>query len=122
MLARVRVVRATATRPEFAAAGQQVKPCGSRVVGDLRRQLAVKQRCGVAEPGRDGLKHPVPFVVGEPPHPDPDLIRLGLPALDLSACLAWRQGQVTDRAGARVVPAAWQPVGVQPIRYARSVA
>src|SRR5580698_7212030 len=98
MLARVRVVRTAATRPEFAAAWQQVKPGGGRVVGDLRRQLAVEQRRRVAEPGRDGLKYPVPFVVGEPPHPDPDLIRLGLPALDLSACLARRQGQVADRA------------------------
>ena len=112
MLTRVRVVRAATARPKLAAAGQQVEPSGGRVVGDLWWQLAVKQRRRVAEPGRDGSEYPVPFVVGEPPDPDPDLIRLGLPALDLGARLARRQGQVADRAGARVVPATRQPVGV----------
>jgi hypothetical protein len=55
MFARVGVVRAVASRPDLAAAGKQIEPGGGRVVSDLRRQFAVKQRCRVTEPGRYGL-------------------------------------------------------------------
>ena len=114
MLARVRVVRAAAPRPDLPAARQQVQSGAGRVLGDLRRQFAVKQRRGVAEPGGDRGEHPVPLLVGEPPHPDPDLVRLRLTALHLGPRLARRQGQFADRAAARVVPAPRQPVRVQP--------
>src|SRR5208337_2250337 len=114
MLARVRVVRAGAARSYLATAGKQVKARAGRVLGDLGRQFAIKQRRRVTEPGGDGGEHPVPFVIGELPDPDPDLIRLGLPSPYPGPCLARRQCQVADRSGARVVPAAGQPVGVQP--------
>ena len=42
MLARVRVVRAIAARPDLAPARQQIEPGTSRVVGDLGRQFAVQ--------------------------------------------------------------------------------
>ena len=80
MLARICVVRAAAARSYLATAGKQVKARAGRVLGDLGRQFAIKQRCRVAEAGRDGGEHSVPFVIGEPPDPDPDLIRLGLPS------------------------------------------
>ncbi len=112
MLARVRVVRAGAARPDLAATRQQVEPGAGRIVGDFGWQFAVQQRRSVTKPGGDGREHPVPFVVGEAPYPDPDLVRMCLAALYLSSHLARRHGELADRAAARVIPAARQPVRV----------
>src|SRR5581483_4431758 len=77
-------------------------------------KLTVEQRRRVPEPDRYRRQHPVPLVVGEPPHPDAHLVRRGLPALDLGPRLTRRQQKLADRTAARVVATTRQPVGIEP--------
>ena len=114
MLARVGVVGAGTAGSHLARARKQVQASRGDVPGDLRRQVTVQHRGSTAELSGDRVQHLVPLVVGEPPDPDPDVIRAHPAPLNLGPRLPRGEDKLTDRPFPGVVPATGQPVGIQP--------